>query len=43
MKKNGNYINREEWLEEALICEKSENYITCEGIVRMVISLGLTN
>lgn len=29
-------------MQEALFCEKSGNLITCESIVKSVISLGLT-
>lgn len=42
MKKNGNIISREELLQEAVICEKSGNIMTCESIVKSVIGLGLT-
>ena len=38
---NGVDINREEWMNDAIACEKSNSVLTCQAIIRSVIGHGL--
>ncbi|CAG0880530.1 unnamed protein product [Darwinula stevensoni] len=38
---NGVDINREEWMNDAIACEKSNSVLTCQAIIRAVIGHGL--
>ncbi len=42
MKKNGYVLNRDEWIEEAEIAERSGSPINCVGIIKAVLHEGIS-
>lgn len=38
---NGVEINREQWLEDAIECDKARSFLTCRAIVKAIIGHGL--
>ena len=41
LRANGVEINREQWLNDAVECEKAGSVLTCQAIVRTIIGIGV--
>lgn len=41
LRANGVEINREQWLKDAVECEKSGSVLTCQAIIRTIIGIGV--
>ncbi|PRD19359.1 UNVERIFIED_CONTAM: Pre-mRNA-processing factor 6 [Trichonephila clavipes] len=41
LRANGVEINREQWLNDAIECEKAGSVLTCQAIIRTVIGIGV--